>query len=98
MENFVPFPNQQPTIFTRAGVESINPDQWGCYGIFRQGKWIYVGKGDIRTRLLSYLNGENPCITRSGPTHFVTVVTPNYDEMEKTLILELNPSCNQKVG
>jgi hypothetical protein len=98
MEGKMPFPNQQPTIFSRRNVETITPGQMGCYGLFKQGQWIYVGKGDIRSRLLDHLNGNNPCITRSGPTHFVTVVSSNYDSMEKTLILELTPSCNQKVG
>lgn len=94
----MPFPQQTPRAFTRANIEAINPNQNGCYGLYRQGVWIYVGKGDIRARLLDHLNGGNPCITKEKPTHFVDVVTADMDNTEKRLILELKPICNQKVG
>jgi hypothetical protein len=94
----MPFPNQTSRTFTRADVESLNKGQNGCYGLFKQGVWVYVGKGDIRQRLLDHLNGDNPCITRQAPTHYVTVLTQNMDQMEKTLILELDPVCNKKIG
>lgn len=94
----MPFPQQVPRIFNKANVEALNPGQMGCYGLFRQGQWIYVGKGDIRKRLLDHLNGDTPCINRSNPTHWVDVVTSNYDALEKSLIRELKPACNQRVG
>jgi hypothetical protein len=94
----MPFPQQTPRTFDRAGIEILSPNQLGCYGIFRQGLWIYVGKGDIRKRLLDHLNGDNPCITRSAPTHFVTSIGGDMDAIEKQLILEFTPSCNQRVG
>ena len=95
----MPFPQQTARAFTRANVEAITPGQMGCYGLFIQGRaWVYVGKGDIRKRLLDHLNGDNPCITRNRPTHYVTVVSDDMDALEKVLILELRPSCNQKVG
>lgn len=93
------FPNQTPRAFIKANVESITPGQFGCYGLFvNGGGWVYVGKGDIRKRLLDHLNGDNPCITRTRPTHWVDIVTNNLDALEKALILELQPSCNKKVG
>ena len=94
----MPFPEQQPRVFTRANVETIQPGQLGCYGLFKPGEWIYVGKGDIRQRLLDHLNGDNPCINRRGPTHWVDEVTKNYNDREKQLILELDPVCNRRVG
>jgi hypothetical protein len=94
----MPFPNQTPRAFTKANVEAIRPGQDGCYGLFRASSCVYVGKGDIRVRLLAHLNGDNPCITRNAPTHWVDWVTPNMDEAEKSLILELDPVCNKKVG
>jgi len=66
--------------------------------LYRPGVWIYVGSGDLRARLLDHLNGDNSCITRQGPTNFVGVVTNDYINEEKRLILELNPVCNRKVG
>lgn len=94
----MPFPNQTPRAFTKANVESLNPSQMGCYGLYRANSWVYIGKGDIRDRLLKHLNGDNPCITRQQPTHWVDMVTSDYDNQEKRLILELGPICNQRVG
>jgi hypothetical protein len=94
----MPFPKQDPLPFTKAGIECLNPNQNGVYGIFRSGVWIYVGRGDLRTRLLAAFNGENQRITRENPTHFVTLVTNDDVEMEKALILECKPIANQKVG
>ncbi len=95
----MPFPKQTPRTFVRANVEAITPGQMGCYGLFiAERGWVYVGKGDIRKRLLEHLNGDNPCITKNGPTHYVDIVTNNMDALEKALILEFRPSCNKKVG
>jgi hypothetical protein len=95
----MPFPNQTARGFSRANIEAITPGQMGCYGLFiNQGGWVYIGKGDIRKRLLEHLSGDNPRITRSSPTHYVSVVTNNMDQLEKALILECNPTCNKKVG
>ena len=94
----MPFPNQTPREFTKAGIEVLNPNQNGVYGIYRADAWVYVGRGDIRTRLLAHLNGDNPRITREKPTHYVTEVTASDEAREKTLIVELNPIANRKVG
>jgi len=80
------------------GIEWLNPNQNGVYGIFRADVWIYVGRGDIRARLLAHLGGESPRITREKPTHFVAEVTSNDEVREKQLIVELNPIANRKVG
>lgn len=94
----MPFPQQQVRPFTKAGIEWLAPNQTGCYGIFRNGVWIYVGRGDLRDRLLAHFNGDNPRITRENPTHYVTVLSNDSVTLEKSLILELNPIANQKVG
>jgi hypothetical protein len=94
----MPFPQQQPRSSTRAGIEVLSPNQHGCYGIFRDGVRVYVGKGDIRARLLDHLNGGNPRITRERPTHYVAVVTADMDNEEKRLILALDPTANRRVG
>jgi len=92
------FPNQTPKLFTKRNIEAITPGQSGCYGLYRTERWIYIGKGDIRQRLLDHFNGDNECITSQQPTHWVDVVTPNMDSMEKLLIREYNPVCNKRVG
>jgi hypothetical protein len=94
----MPFPAQSPRAFTRANIEALNPNQFGCYGILSGSTVVYVGKGDIRTRLLAHLNNENPRITRCTPTHWVDVVTNDADNVEKSLIVEFTPICNKKVG
>lgn len=94
----MPFPQQEPRVFSKPAVERLNPNQMGVYGIYKQGQWVYVGSGDMRERLLAHLNGDNPCITAQRPTHWVGEVTANHRQREGELILELSPSCNQRVG
>ena len=97
-EDTMPFPEQDPKPYNKARVENIKIGQKGCYGLHRGDAWVYVGKGDIRDRLLDHLNGDNPCITREKPTHWVDVVTDDMDAREKALIRELGPICNERVG
>jgi len=96
----MPFILQTPRLFTRLNVENLNQNQFGVYGIFKQNQWIYVGKGDIRQRLLDHLNQDIPCIINHGPTYWVDEVLPEsqMSVREKQLIIELNPLCNQKIG
>jgi hypothetical protein len=94
----MPFPAQDSRPFTKAGVEWLKPNQNGVYGIFRADAWIYVGRGDIRTRLLDHLGGGNPNITKERPTHYVAEVTTNDVAREAALIAELQPLANKKVG
>ncbi len=97
-EDKMAFPTQDPRSYNRDRVEKITPGQKGCYGLSRGDTWVYVGKGDIRDRLLDHLNGDNPCITREKPTHWVDVVTDDMDAREKALIRELGPICNERIG
>lgn len=94
------FLTQTPRLFDRQNIEALNKNQFGVYGLFRPGQWLYVGKGDIRERLLSHLNGDNFYITSSKPTHWVAELWsyPQMSSREKALIIELNPFCNQKIG
>ena len=94
----MPFQNP-PSLFTRENVIALNPDQKGIYGLYRSEPagpaWSYIGKGDIRTRLIGHLKGDSPCILKEGPTHFVTeVIMIDPSKREKELIQELNPICN----
>ena len=87
-----------PRRFTRKNVEALSPNRMGCYGIYRIGLWIYVGKGDIRARLLAHLDGDVPCILNEKPQYWVDLVTDDMDNEEKRLILACDPVCNQTVG
>ncbi len=93
----MPFVEQTPRPFVRQDVESLRPNQIGVYGLFNQGEWVYVGKGDIRERLLAHLN--DPSILSRRPTHWVGEVTQGEPSArERQLQLELRPSCNLRVG
>jgi hypothetical protein len=93
------FVEQAPREFNRLNIEKINSDQVGVYGIYKSGQWVYVGKGDIRQRLLDHLNGDNPLILQHNPTHWVDELTAgDPSNREKQLILELSPVCNKRVG
>jgi len=94
------FPQQTSRIFTRQDVLSLNSSQYGVYGIFNQFRWVYIGKGDIRERLLAHLNGDIPAILAESPTHWVGEVCDqlSMDLREKQLIIECGPHCNQRLG
>jgi hypothetical protein len=94
----MPFPRQTARSFKKSKIEALIPGQIGCYGLLRGGVWVYIGKGDIRTRLLEHLNDDNPCITSQRPSHWVYVVTDDCDEREKQLIQEYGPICNKLAG
>jgi len=93
----MPFIEQQPRSFNRAEIEALDRNQFGVYGLFHH-HWVYIGKGDIRQRLLDHLSGDNPCITAQRPTKFFAEVNSSADAREKALIMEFTPSCNQRVG
>lgn len=87
--------------YTRTDIEFLNPNQNGVYGIANTTHWVYVGKGDIRERMLAHYNGDNSCIVLKQPTRWTAEVFTDkskVDAREKELILELTPSCNKKVG
>lgn len=94
----MPFLQQNARMFNRANIERLRLNQYGVYGLVRGGTWIYIGKGDIRQRLLDHLNGDIPCIIREQATHWVDEVTSDMDRRERQLISEFNPLCNQRVG
>jgi len=94
----MPFIAQTPRIYNQRNVEALKLDQMGVYGLLHQNNCIYIGKGDIRTRLLAHLNGDNPMILKHQPTHWVDEVTVNLDAREIELIQEMNPVCNQRIG
>ena len=87
-----------PRPFTKQDVMSLMEGQNGVYGLRSTFRWVYVGKGDIRARLLGHLNGDNPCITRERPnTWYGEVYGNDPSAREKQLIAELDPVCNRKL-
>jgi excinuclease UvrABC nuclease subunit len=97
----MPFRPNYKAAFTREAIEQIPLTAYGVYGIDNPGDEIYVGKGEIRTRLLAHLGGDNSCITSYKPTMFIAELVSTEAEAtrrETALILEYNPRCNKRVG
>ena len=94
----MPFVKQNPRPFTEEEVSELKTGLIAVYGLFKSNTWVYVGRGDIRQRLLDHLGGDNACINHENPTHWIAEVTSDADRREKELILELSPICNQRVG
>lgn len=94
----MPFQNGTIGNFTREGIQALPSGQMGVFGIYKKDTWIYIGRGDIRAELLRYLGGENPCITKQGPTSFIYEVTSSHVERENQLLREITTACNQRVG
>jgi hypothetical protein len=96
----MPFPPQIPRELTRENVEMLAPGTVGCYGLFTGDACIYIGKGDLRARLLAHLEGDNYCVRLHRPTHWVDVITgyAHADAEERQLVRELMPRCNERVS
>ena len=84
--------------YTRGNILKLTPKQNGIYGIFRGGKAVYIGSGDIRERVLAHIDGDNDCITKNSPdqwTAFLLSADPTRREGE--LIREYSPICNKVI-
>ena len=93
------FAQQYPRPFTQAGIGELKREQYGVYGISAGPIWVYVGKGDIRERLLGHLKGDNACIRQQRPTHYLweVTVTANAESRQRELIVELSPICRSVI-
>ena len=89
------FPPQTPMPYEREVVLDIDEEQRGCYGLLKDEVCIYIGKGDLRARMLAHLDGDNPCITSQMPTHWIGVATSHSDALHAELIEEYGPVCNR---
>jgi hypothetical protein len=94
----MPFDNDKPWSFDRQAIESFHAGQTGVYAIYNARTWIYIGRGDIRQRLLDHLNGDIPPINASSPTHFRAEVTGDSIKREQQLLREYSPACNPRLG
>ncbi|MFC1982101.1 GIY-YIG nuclease family protein [Chloroflexota bacterium] len=84
--------------YTKESILWLSTDQNGVYGIFRDTKAVYIGSGDIKERMLSHFNGDNPCITQNTPNQWTaSVISGDPTPREGELIREYNPICNQVI-
>ncbi len=64
----MPFVIWREGFFRRPEIEALPQNVMGVYGLFNVAGPVYVGRGDIRARLLAHLNGDNGCIVQNAPT------------------------------
>jgi len=87
--------------FNELGIKTYAPTNSGVYAIYNSTTWIYIGESnDIQRRLLEHLGEYGTCIKRSAPTSFCyeIVAAPSRVQRQNGLIVELRPSCNQRLG
>jgi hypothetical protein len=89
----VTFPPQKPQPFERSAVAGLRAGVVGCYGLFRRERWVYIGTGDIRARLLAHLDGDRPWLAGDEPTHWVVIETSEYETAARDLVIACAPSC-----
>lgn len=88
--------------FTRTSILANAPESSGVYALFNEGVWIYIGEAkNLKERLLEHLtNEQNPCVARSKLQLFAyELAAPAYRvARQDALILEMHPTCNQRLG
>lgn len=84
--------------WSQSWIEFKAPNAQGVYSLLnKDGKALFIGKGNIRERLLSHWNQENSTdaeIWSYAPTFFRFELTTRPAEREAELIREFKPSCN----
>jgi excinuclease UvrABC nuclease subunit len=84
--------------FNMSWIEFKAPNAQGVYCLLdKGGKVIFIGKGNIRDRLLSHWNREtsdDEAILNHAPAFFRFELTDSPTEREVELIRQLKPSCN----
>lgn len=98
----MPLAQQELIPFTKQSILDLYDNQIGIYGIINPdlpyNKWIYIGKGDIRARMLAHYNGDIPKIFDYFPSYWVNMLQKYPDDWEKLMILKYKPICNRRVG
>jgi excinuclease UvrABC nuclease subunit len=84
--------------WSKSWIEFKAPNEQGVYWLRdKEGKTLFVGKGNVRERLLSHWYKENStdlAIWGHDPATFRFELTNNPAQREAELIRELHPACN----
>jgi hypothetical protein len=93
----VPFPDQPRCPFTPEEIARVPEGKRGVYGLFNEAGCVFVGKGNLRERLLLHLKPgyteEARCIRKAAPTYFLFEVTENFVVRHMGLAVEYAPQC-----
>jgi excinuclease UvrABC nuclease subunit len=84
-------------VWSKSWIDFKVPNATGVYWLRnKEGKVIFVGKGNVRERLLSHWNRENSVdalIANYSPCSFRFELTDHPAEREAELIRDLHPPC-----
>jgi hypothetical protein len=93
----MPFPDQPRRPFAREEIERLPAGARGVYGLFDAEGCVFVGKGNLRERLLGHLKGgfleEARCIRRHAPTYWLCEETEQFVVRHMGLVVEYQPRC-----
>lgn len=93
----MPFPDQPRRPFVREEIERLPQGSRGVYGLFNEEGCVFVGKGNLRERLLGHLKAgfaeESRCIRQHGPSYFLCEETENFVVRHMGLVVEYGPKC-----
>ena len=93
----MPFPDQPRRPFAAEEIERLPAGKRGVYGLFNEEGCVFVGKGNLRERLLLHLKSgyteESRCIRKSAPTWFLFEETENFVVRHMGLVVEYGPKC-----
>lgn len=84
--------------WSNSWIEFKAPNAQGVYCLLdKEGKVLFIGKGNIRERLLGHWSRNNSTdaeIWSHAPATFRFELTDNPSAREAELVRELKPSCN----
>ena len=93
----MPFPDQPRRPFAAEEIERLPVGKRGVYGLFNEECCVFIGKGNLRERLLLHLKSgyteEARCIRKNSPTYFLVEETENFVVRHMGLVVEYEPKC-----
>jgi predicted GIY-YIG superfamily endonuclease len=90
-------PHENAYAFDEQSVLTYAPSEMGVYFIYRTGKWLYVGHGNVQERLLGHVRGDKPELQREDAMWFMFETCKTEEEAiarEKVLLFSYRPACN----
>ena len=84
--------------WAESSIRSIPDGKVGVYAVHNATVTIYVGMGDLKSRLQGHLSGDDECLASHRPTGWIAEVTDTPDKRRRTLVAQFTLPCNQQGG
>jgi hypothetical protein len=95
----MPFPDQPRRSLNAEEIARLPEGVRGVYGLFNEAGCVFVGKGNLKERLLSHLKAgyseEARCIRKNAPSYFLVEETENFVVRHMGLVVEYEPACGR---